>query len=232
MPDRSAPLTDEQMQLLCDALDGDARALSRVETEGLCNELEQMRSTEGRLRALYAPGDHIPALDGAPAPRTPMRGLRLAASIALIVGALGAVWYSQAVVNAPPAFDASALHLAYLRNDRVAHVCDTPEKFLQYTRDALEEPIGARFDTDVQLVGWRGTGSGYQLRQGDPRVLLARSAGGDEVVVLFQQRTRRAPTIGDVDGLKIYERRFGSIEAYEISTLDDPVVLPLLSDER
>ncbi|MEM1422677.1 MAG: hypothetical protein AAGH64_01615 [Planctomycetota bacterium] len=215
--------------LILDALDapvGDRDAYDALRDRGALDRFAEAERAEARIAALFAP-DAI-ARAGATAHRRRFGPIARAASIAVVGGLLaGGILYSES--REDPIRADLALR-GFEVNPNPSVVCDTPEKFVDYTTLAFGEPITARFDSAVALVGWRATLSTYDPDEaGQPRTLLAYDADGDEVVVLFQPARFPRPELGDASGLTLFGGRFGGVEVWEVSDGDTPVVLPLLS---
>jgi anti-sigma factor RsiW len=199
-----------------------------------------VRTAEAGLRELYAdPGpipDPLAAPVAGPHPigRARPSWLPLGVAAALLLGAV-ALW---PVLRPGPAYTPPSGRVIYQTITAAFEpsvVCDTPEKFLAYTKEALDEPLAADFagasNLGVQLVGWRALGAAYddQAARDRPRVLLARAPDGTEVVVYFRERGHAEPPVDVYDPIGVHAERFGRVTAYEISPLDEPVVLGLLS---
>lgn len=228
-------LSKHQLELLNAKADGELTVEQRTRLHA---EMERdtafrdavlsQEAIEARIRDLYAPPP-VPI----PFPRNhghthlqhfPLKGLVSAAAILL---AIGLFYVFQ---SAPPArrLDASALLAGSIADPAPVTVCDTPESFLAYTDEHLGQPIEATYEQGITLVGWRGTTPDYAALPGT-RVLLARGPSDEPIVVLFQPRSKPEPVRGTSDGLSIFKASFGPVEAFEISTLSNPVVLTRLS---
>lgn len=124
-----------------------------------------------------------------------------------------------------------------------AVVCDTPEKFIAYTEETLNEPIGADFSAasnlGITLVGWDVLGGDYNPGVSDdlPRLLYARAPDGTPIVVYFREKGHGEPALAPppgsaaTDAVSVHTKRLGSVTAYEISPLEKPVILDLLGRE-
>lgn len=223
-------LRDEQMRLLNTILDGEATLEQREHARdlaehdpGFARAMNQMLAAEARLRALYQPSEiRSPSLAMPTARFGWSRTLAYAAIIALacIIG-LFAFRTSD-----PRRANADALHQGFVRNPAPTTICDTPDKFLAYTRENLGEPIIADFGPGVQFVGWRHAGSGYDTNS-RTRLLMAYGPANQPIVVLFQPRRLGKPKLQD-SRMSMHYERLGQIEAWEISAATKPVVLPRL----
>jgi hypothetical protein len=224
-------LDDDRMRLFSAVLDDEATP----EQHAACRELlqrdpafaaayERMKGAESRLAAMYQPATRA---EGAArgTRRVPHVRVRLAALAAMVTLVTAAAIFALNV-NDPMRGNGSAMHQGFVRNPAPTIVCDTPEKFLAYTREHLGTSIAASFAPGVTLVGWRDAGPGYG-EESHVRLLMAYGPSGEPVVVLFQPRRMDRPTL-PCGTLKMHSARFGGIEAWEISPLDTPCVLPTL----
>ena len=165
-----------------------------------------------------------------------------AIAAALLLATVG-VWFQMgsAVTHEVPS--AACIYRQAVATFEPAVVCDTPEKFLAYTEETLNEPSGADFEAasslGIALTGWDVLGGDYNPGVSDdlPRLLYARAADGTPSVVYFRERGHGEPALtpppGSVatDAVSVHTRRFGGVTAYEISPLDEPIVLGLLGRE-
>jgi len=200
---------------------------------------DALRRAEGALRAAWddAPADaQADAQASAVAPRARIgwRGWRLAAAAVVLVGLGGllAVRALTAPAHTIQLADASRLLEGAFEPEVV---CDTPEKFADYTREKLGVALRADYalarQRGVELVGWTGLEGQYLGEVGGEsvRVLLARGPAGERLALLF----RRPGVLGVGErytaGLSRYRARVGGLVVDEVSPLDHPVVLGLLS---
>ncbi len=188
--------------------------------------LDHLRHTQSRLADLYA------ATETPTTFKLPSQPRRLAPLIAAMLLIAAAAWFIIPTLTpkAPP-LQADAIHAAFVLNQTPSVVCDTPEKFLDYTTQKLDEPIAANFDTPLTLIGWRGTGIRYDSSTDsvDPRVLLATTPDSTPIVVIFQPSRSPQPTITANPALHAFSKKLGSITAWEISPKEAPEVLTLLT---
>ena len=194
----------------------------------------RVRTAEAGLRELYAREGQVPdPIEQAPAPSRPA-WLPFGIAAALVLGAV-VLW--PVLRGAPPYTPPSgrAIYQLVTADFEPSVVCDTPDKFAEYTQRKLDEPIHADFDTaarlGVRLVGWRAIGAAYTAEEAEdrPRLLLARAPDGTEFVVYFREKAHAAPPVDAQNPMRVHSKRFGAVTAYEISPLDTPVVLDLLS---
>ncbi|MDX9912687.1 MAG: hypothetical protein RBS39_12730 [Phycisphaerales bacterium] len=235
-------IRDEDLALISLVLDGEAspedqlRYAERMRTdEAFRAHAEQLRAIDADVRSAYAPAGSRPVLPDASA-RTTTRSHRrrvsrvsIAASVVLALAliALGARQY-QRVSNR---VDGAAVYAAYLANPTPSIVCESPEEFRTYMIEKLGAAVDARFDAPVALVGWRATRSRYERTapKGEPRVLLARAPNDEPVVVIFQRASAIPPRLAGEPSAHMFSKRLGRLSAYEITPLDRPVVLDLLT---
>lgn len=168
----------------------------------------------------------------------PVAWLALAACVAGVVG--GGLWLGGALPRtaathtaqkqAGPGINLSREFARYLADPAPNKVCDTPEKFIAYTRERFGSPIAASFDAGVQLVGWRGPGGSYDDEPvtGEPLVLLANARDGQPVIVLFQSADRPQPSFDTSAGLHMHGGVLGNTAVFEVSRREQAVVLPVL----
>lgn len=200
------------------ALDSDAQLRARV---------ERMRKIEGTLCKIHA-ADSVPSVTNLPK-KTAIswqRALPYAALVAIGVG----IWFFTSTQNRPDPLDGSGLYQRTVVLFEPQKVCDTPAKFEQYTLEAFGRTISADFDAGVALIGWRTPRNRYEPDSEDgPRVLLARSVNGTEVLAVFQDPSLPAPRVGS--DLNRFDRRVGPVRVFEITPLDEPEVIGLLTTE-
>lgn len=226
-------------QYLDGQLEGEAavRAAARMREDAYARmqAVLQARIDES-LRRLFEPGaGRTPSGEVAKAGvrRSAPRALRwplrtvgaLAASVAL---AAGGAWL--ALSFRPP--DADRLTLLYQVQMRAGFVprdaCTDAEAFTQWVRRQLGQRVYIRPAPGVELVGWT---YGHAITPYS-RVLLARVDQTPVVVVADLARREHRPLPDPQDpALRVTRRRLGMLVLYEISTLPQPRILPLLSDE-
>lgn len=222
-------LDDDRMRLLSAVLDDEATPEQDAAFRDFLQRdpafaaaYERMKGAQSRLAAMYQPASR--ADNAGQSPRRP-RYVRVAALAAMVTLVTAAAIFALNV-NDPMRGNGSAMHQGFVRNPAPTIVCDTPEKFLAYTREHLGTTIAASFAPGVTLVGWRDAGPGYGA-ESRVRLLMAYGPSGEPVVVLFQPRRMDRPTL-PCGTLKMHSARFGALEAWEISPLDAPCVLPTL----
>ncbi|MEO1129084.1 MAG: hypothetical protein AAFX05_05165 [Planctomycetota bacterium] len=220
-------LPPEQQDDFNRALDQDPELRRRVQV---------LEAAQDTLRRSYAPivapsSSHGPATRSARSRhrhRSRGRTVALVASLAVVV--LAFVVQRQMTPPAAPV-SASMAYAAFMHSERPTVVCDTPGKLIAYTTKMLGVGVTADFDAGVDLIGWRrAEGSYEQTRPGDPLVLLAKRDDGTKAVVIFQDARVDAPTIRSMDTLIVTPKRFGPVTAWEVGTIDDAMVLPLLRE--
>ena len=168
------------------------------------------------------------SLGDAPAPVGFLGRVRpFAAAAALLLVASAAVFV--AVHEPAERLNASTIYARTTVAFFPTVVCDTPEKFLDYTTEFLRTPIAADFSSPVEFVGWQSFSVGYTGEDGAARLLLARAPDGTEVVAIFQPASLGVPELDRADGLNRFGRTIGPIEVWEITPLDEPVVLDAVS---
>lgn len=224
-------LPREYAELLNALLDGEAAPDQRRRAEALersdpafARLLASARLAESRIARLYSPAAIVPAPPRRTTAPTLRRPLLASAALIAIAGIVGLL-----VVRADRSarLDAAALHAAFVLDPEPTTVCDTPDKFMAYTAEHLGEPIAARFDSGVTLVGWRSAGRRYD-RTARERLLLAYGAGQEPIVVLFQPAAGKPPRAED-STLHLHHVRFGAVDAWEISPAGAPQILPVLT---
>ena len=123
-------------------------------------------------------------------------------------------------------------------------VCDTPEKFVEYTKRAFGETIRADFEAGVALIGWNPVDSpGYDPenpRKGR-RLLLARGADGSPIIALFDPFAGPSPTRSawpasferpaPATELFIHSGAISGVRVHELSLSSSPRLLPILAAE-
>ncbi len=224
-------------------LDGEFSAGEHAEFEAelrdspeLARAVADVRTIEAGLRDLFSePSDiEVPATaPDAPGRRAPW--LPWAAAAALLIATLGVLYLASPATPQRIASSDRFIYQIVTRSFEPEVVCDTPEKFLEYTTATLGEPLEADFaraaDVGINLLGWRVMGGAYDPDdpRDHPRVLLARGPDGTPVVVYFREPGQPTPYADPTNPVGMHARDLGRVTAYEISPLDGPVVLDLLS---
>lgn len=199
-------------------------------------EVDRLRSVDDNLNDVFG-SLKTTNIDSGIEPRLSVRSsgfknvfipMGLAAAVLLAAGLFSLRWTGNS--NQMPAIDGSVVLTAFLSDPIPAVVCDTEPKFVSYTTRTLGQAITARFDTGVALIGWRGVGVYDAEDMNAPRVLMARGTRGEAAVVVFQRADMAAPVvIGARPGMHMHQRRFGSVDAWEFSQSDSPIVLEVLT---
>ena len=197
--------------------------------------LERMESIDESLRTHFgAPSDTTIAGSIRPSVSMPRRIIGIAALIA-IVGALSFVYLHSPTPTVQLAHARGVLEGPF----QPFVVCDTYDKFRQYGIDTFDVPLAANFDAaataNITLVGWRS----YQGRYGDEsisgdkpvRVLLALGPNDERVIVVFRAKDTLRFETKDTLGYTKHSTTIGGLVVDEISTLPEPIVLPLLGVE-
>lgn len=238
------PMFDERMNAYLDGeLDADDRAAFERELaadERLRAQVDRLRAIESGLGRLFPPDATMPAAPPASSassaePRPDRRAgmsptLRRVIAYAAIVVLAGVGWMlvSPRAPAAPPP-DAEAIYQRVGADFVPDVLCDTPPKFIAYTRDTFGVSIAADFDAGVELLGWTSQPGGY-LSDAEPlRILLARAPGGVPVIAVFQRAREPDPELKSDERLRMFDTRVGGISVHEITPLDRPVLLDLLS---
>lgn len=112
-------------------------------------------------------------------------------------------------------------------------VCDTPEKFEAYTKEAFNRTITADFETPVQLVGWKYFTKNYTPEElkdkNTSRALVAQMPDGTPLLAFFPAENFGKLTLKPDSDFHIHTRTISSIRVIEISPYRGPVLLDLLS---
>lgn len=231
-------------------VDGELTDDERLAFERECAADPSVASMLDRVRGIDAAVSRVAASENAaPAPLVFERernGLGRLVKLAGVASIAAALVIAAIVVTQPAPrrtgevvreFSAASLYTHSTRRFEPSVVCDTPEKFRAYTRDAYGRAIDADFAAGVTLVGWSYPFSPYARGEIDPasydhpRVLLAESAGGERVIAVFDEDGDWNP--GDVGAdVRVFTGEVGGVTVTEISALDEPVVLGLLSAVR
>ena len=262
-PDRDESARDRVDELLFKRADGELSRSEADELHGLLNGEPLfarraevfVRVAEGveRVAQGAADGRHAAAErilgaaeTSAAAPRRayPRRQAIVFAVAACVVLAavLGAVW-----INARPSLEPIDAHWMYATlttHMQPQVICDTPEKFIEYTLQSLGAPITADFTAGVGLIGWRSVDPGAYEDDSEPigrRVLLARvqSPGDTPVLLVFDPLGAAPPELTDwpsflrdrppAADLNRFKREIAGVHIYELTPLSEPLVLPILS---
>lgn len=203
----------------------------------LARAVDDVRTAEAGLRELFGEAPEVPdplaAADAAPG--KPRRSWALpAVAAAAIIAALGVRFLIFPTEVSPPPSD-SLIYRVLTSNFEPAVVCDTPAKFAEYTDTTMGETINADFasasDLGISLIGWDVFGTRYDEERTKklPRVLLVKGPGGTEIVVYFRARSHSKPEHDPSGVVRMFTKKFGRITAYEITPLEEPIALDLLS---
>lgn len=228
-------------------IDGELSPAEQAEFEQLVERdadlrrrLEELRSAERDLRTVFAAS--APERVTVPEPeresvgrasplqaflRFELQGRHLA-GLAAAVLIIAAGWLFVRWLITPVGDPAGRLYSRHTFSMQPDHVCTTPEAFVDYTVEFLNEPVTANYDTPVELVGWVAP-SGYRSIDDEPsRILLARAPTGEPVIVLFQTGSRWEVHQNDPE-INIFRDRVGEVRLTELTPLDRPVVLDLIA---
>jgi hypothetical protein len=195
-----------------------------------------LEAAQDALRRSYAPvvastASHGPAAREQRTSHRRSRRRMLVLVTSLAVVALAFLVQRQMTPPADPV-SASMAYAAFMQSEQPTVVCDTPAKLIAYTTKMLGVGLTADFDAGVELIGWRRAGGSYdaETEPGDPLVLLAKRDDGTKAVVIFQDSRIDAPTVRSMDTLTVTPKRFGRVTAWEVGTIEDVMVLPLLRE--
>lgn len=156
----------------------------------------------------------------------------LAAAAAIALAALGVYW---GVTGAPPWAAPGAGHpqrlsaaAAYRRavdtGFKPDWVCETPEQFAAYTREALGAPWRIDPAPGLTLVGWQYSDN----LLGPYAALLLAEKDGQKIVVAADRKQHDRRLKGD-EGLRVFRREVGDLVMYEITPLPAPEILERIS---
>lgn len=103
-------------------------------------------------------------------------------------------------------------------------VCTTPEAFEDWIDDRYGQLLRPEARERVELVGWSYTDvlSPYSA------LLLARVEGREVLVLLDEIREDTGLTVDADAPIRLFRREFGNLVLYEITPLDESVVLEML----
>jgi len=239
---------DDQRESMCDQmnayLDGELDAADRAAFEAklsrnpdLRARLERARSIEEGLSRVFppreAPEGAIP--DGTARRqrrasfRIGARWLAYAAALALIGAGWLAVDRWNARLDRP---DAAEVYRAVAAGAAPQEACSTPGAFATYTDEAYGRPVRADFDSGVEFIGWIYPQEASYERGEEVegvRVLMARARDGAPIAVFFAESPSMTPRLADDSDLRIFSKRIGPVRVHEVTPLESPVVLGLLS---
>jgi len=216
-------------------LDDELDASQQAEFDRLC---QSDASFNARLQSLTAINEGLCRLSrveqsaAEPKSASPKRWIAYAALLA-ITAALFIYMNPRTPVQT---FDAGALYTRISQDFEPQHICDTPEKFRDYTQIAYGRPIEADFDTPLQLIGWRYMGGAVYNPDKPPRkpitrILMTKAADGTPVLAFFIPKGLPKPELAPSSGLNLFSRSIRSVTVYEVTPLDSPRVLSILKSE-
>lgn len=229
-------LTDQQAVTLNAYLDGELDARERAEFESLVESDDRLRAAlDGARRVASgvrtdferAEGIDFETLLESDLPSRPpvaWRAIGLAACLAVVASIFVAI-------NLPgdDRLRADAAYAAVTAAFVPEVICDTREKFEAYTIAHLGEGLCPIDDPEIRMIGWRGlpvmAASGYE---GMAKVLLAEDADGERIVVLFLSDSAEPPVAPRGGDIRMFQRTFEGVRAWEITPLDGARVVELL----
>jgi hypothetical protein len=237
MTDQSNPkneqLHDEQLLAY---IDGELDSTGRIAFEQLLetdpelrSKLETLQSIEQGLMHLSESTEPIslPFSDEQSTGTSQRKWIGYAAAV-LIMASL----YLFNPLNSPGTFDAGVSYTKITRSFEPQIVCDTPEKFALYTKEGFGKTINADFNTPIQLVGWRYLKPNYKpedhSQEPATRILMAQTPEGSRVLAYFVPKGLPKPILEPGSNLHMHPRKISGVRIYEISSLDQPVLLDLL----
>jgi len=204
-------------------------------------EFQEMRasdpSIETRLQALQTLDsgiDHISHTDPQPLQLPPKGSNRKWIAYAALLAVCASLYIYMNPSQPQQTFDARPVYQNISADFEAQHICDTPEKFERYTRTAFGITIRADFETATTLVGWRAMGGAVYDPDKPPRtpstrILMTLAPDGTPTLAFFVPRGVAIPTLAANLDLNVFERSFGKVNVYEVTPLDEPYTLPLLS---
>lgn len=220
-------------------LDGELDAQQTTEFKELLSadpklqtRIDQLQSiTESVLRIAREPSAALP-IDTAQSAKPKANRIKWVAYAAII-----AIASSVMILMNPSTpqleFDAQRFYTKTTTNFVPDIVCDTPEKFEAYTKEAFNKTITANFETPVQLVGWKYFSKNYtpeELKdQNTTRALVGQMPDGTPLLAVFPTDDFGTLKLEPGSGFHIHTRTISSIKVIEISPYKDPVLLDLLS---
>lgn len=235
------PPTPRDLERLIAYADGEGAPDERTAIEAeleqrpeLARALQQLRANDAALR------DHFASPPSTPA-RCSRRPLRIYTSVAAIAAALAITITLSVFFMHEPVRTVQLGHARGVFEGAFVpvEVCDTREKFRQYGLDTFGVPMIANFEQaaarNITLIGWTAYEGRYgrDVEAGEKplRVLLARAPGGERVIVVFRPPGTLRFETEYTHGFTQHTTTMGGLVVDEISNLEQPVVLPLLTVE-
>jgi hypothetical protein len=153
--------------------------------------------------------------------------LGLAAAVLIVSAAL---WlFAASVLGERPNRLAPLYHSTVAQGFIPQIVCTTPDEFAGWLASNYGQALYPADDPGIEYVGW----SYAHVVSVYSGVLLARVDGHPVVVVMDRsEREDIRQGRGDDRGLTIHRRRLGELVLYEVTPLDRPRILPVLSPAR
>ncbi|MEM9082970.1 MAG: hypothetical protein AAGB34_05175 [Planctomycetota bacterium] len=201
----------------------------------LRSNVDHLRDVEVRLTDMFGPSSvSAPPLPGRKANRFSIGKQSVLLAIAACLTIVVSVRLIQSnLAPEPIGFTVSELYARLSSPLEPQIVCDTPDKFLAYTREHLGASILANFDTDVTLVGWRSVPRrGYTDQPGRRvKVLLAETSDATPIVAVIYEPGAYEPNKRRSRDVRTFKGRVGNLHVLEITTLDEAKVVGLLYEE-
>ncbi|MEM1330965.1 MAG: hypothetical protein AAGG07_10420 [Planctomycetota bacterium] len=180
------------------------------------------------LKRLYGPlGDaEAPPLPESPEVPAKRFSLRIAGFAAAAAVTLVSLVIVQRALG-PARLDAEAMFAHYTTAFEPTYVCDTPGSFRQYSARVLGVSISADYEAGVAFVGWRKPDEEFVRsgRRDRATTMYATSEHGVGLLVIFNGHAQ-LPAQSD---LNVFEGELGGVRVVEVSPLETPTVLPLLT---
>lgn len=220
-------------------LDGELNAQQTAEFEAMLNADPKIQSRIDQLQSITESVQRIAREPSAAIPIETIQTLKPKSNrlkwiaYAAIIAIAAPVMILMNPSTPQLEFDAQRFYTKTTTNFVPDIVCDTPEKFEAYTKEAFNKTITANFDTPVQLVGWKYFAKNYTPEElkdkNTSRALVGQMPDGTPLLAVFPTDDFGTLKLEPGSGFHIHTRTINSIKVIEISPYKDPVLLDLLS---
>lgn len=194
----------------------------------LAAEVELQGAIDASLARVFDPGQYgkSEAVDecGAVAGRIGMKVFAIAAAI-VIVGVAAWMYFGGGTGPVKIKADPVELYVAQIGAGFVPEeVCTTPDEFEAWMDDRYAQLLRPEARERVELVGWSYT----KVMSPYGALLLARVDGREVLVLMDELKSDEGLVVDGEASIRVFRREIGKLVLYEMTPLDESVVLEML----